>query len=98
LPRCIDVDLATLIYTSGSTGEPKGVMSTHYNMISAARSIIQYIDQRLLRMGLVMTVVMAAFALLSLIIVRRYVAIREYASLTLPTPVESIRVKGLKAI
>jgi len=42
-PCCIDVDLASLIYTSGSTGEPKGVMSTHYNMISAARSIIQYI-------------------------------------------------------
>ncbi len=42
LPRCIDVDLATLIYTSGSTGEPKGVMSTHHNMVSAARSIIQY--------------------------------------------------------
>jgi len=43
LPRCVDIDLATLIYTSGSTGEPKGVMSTHHNMISAARSIIQYI-------------------------------------------------------
>lgn len=43
LPRCIDVDLAALIYTSGSTGEPKGVMSTHHNMISAARSIMQYI-------------------------------------------------------
>jgi len=43
LTRCIDVDLATLIYTSGSTGEPKGVMSTHHSMISAARSIIQYI-------------------------------------------------------
>jgi len=43
LPRGIDVDLACLIYTSGSTGEPKGVMSTHHNMISAARSIIQYI-------------------------------------------------------
>jgi len=42
LPRCIDVDLATLIYTSGSTGEPKGVMSTHHNMVSAARSIVQY--------------------------------------------------------
>jgi amino acid adenylation domain-containing protein len=42
-PRMVDVDLATLIYTSGSTGEPKGVMSTHHNMISAARSIIQYI-------------------------------------------------------
>lgn len=40
----IDLDLAALIYTSGSTGEPKGVMSTHKNMLSAARSIIQYLD------------------------------------------------------
>jgi amino acid adenylation domain-containing protein len=43
LPRCLDIDLAALIYTSGTTGEPKGVMSTHHNMISAASSIIQYI-------------------------------------------------------
>ena len=40
----IDLDLAALIYTSGSTGEPKGVMSAHTNMISAARSIIQYLE------------------------------------------------------
>ena len=40
---CIDQDLAALIYTSGSTGEPKGVMSTHHNVVSAARSIIQYL-------------------------------------------------------
>jgi acyl-CoA synthetase (AMP-forming)/AMP-acid ligase II len=41
---CIDKDLAALIYTSGSTGEPKGVMSSHQNMVSAARSIIQYLE------------------------------------------------------
>jgi len=40
----IDVDLATIIYTSGSTGEPKGVMSAHYNMVAAARSITQYLE------------------------------------------------------
>jgi amino acid adenylation domain-containing protein len=44
LPRCIDVDLATIIYTSGSTGEPKGVMCAHSNMVAAARSITQYLD------------------------------------------------------
>jgi amino acid adenylation domain-containing protein len=43
LPRSIDVDLAALIYTSGSTGEPKGVMVTHHNMISVARSVIEYL-------------------------------------------------------
>jgi long-chain acyl-CoA synthetase len=42
--KCIDVDLACLIYTSGTTGEPKGVMSTHYNVVAAASSIIQYLE------------------------------------------------------
>ena len=45
-PPCptIDVDLACLIYTSGSTGEPKGVMSTHANVVFAASSIVQYLE------------------------------------------------------
>ncbi len=42
----IDLDLATIIYTSGSTGEPKGVMSAHYNVVAAARSITQYLENR----------------------------------------------------
>jgi long-chain acyl-CoA synthetase len=44
--RSIDIDLASLIYTSATVGVPKGVMSTHHNMISAARSVIQYLQNQ----------------------------------------------------
>ena len=42
----IDTDLAALIYTSGSSGEPKAVMVSHLNMVSAARSVIGYLGNR----------------------------------------------------
>jgi long-chain acyl-CoA synthetase len=42
--RIVDLDLAAIIYTSGSTGDPKGVTLTHRNMVSAARSITQYLE------------------------------------------------------
>ena len=44
--RCLDIDLAALVYTSGSTGDPKGVMLTHRNMLTAATSISQYLGLR----------------------------------------------------
>lgn len=41
--RAIDQDLAAIIYTSGSTGAPRGVMLTHRNLVSNARSIVEYL-------------------------------------------------------
>ncbi|MBL8514829.1 MAG: AMP-binding protein [Betaproteobacteria bacterium] len=36
----VDLDLASIIYTSGSTGNPKGVMLTHHNMVTASGALI----------------------------------------------------------
>jgi amino acid adenylation domain-containing protein len=43
-PSCINLDLAALIYTSGPAGEPRGVMASHHNMVSAAGSIIHSLE------------------------------------------------------
>ena len=42
--RNIDIDIAALIYTSGSTGNSKGVVMTHANMVSAATSVVGYLE------------------------------------------------------
>lgn len=42
--RVLNCDLAAFIYTSGSSGEPKGVMLTHLNMVSALTSVNEYLQ------------------------------------------------------
>jgi long-chain acyl-CoA synthetase len=42
--RNIDIDLASIIYTSGTTKNPKGVMLSHLNMVSAADSVTRYLE------------------------------------------------------
>lgn len=46
ISKALDIDLASIMYTSGSTGEPKGVMLTHRNMITATNSINQYLGHK----------------------------------------------------
>jgi acyl-CoA ligase (AMP-forming) (exosortase A-associated) len=44
--RVIDADMAAILYTSGSTGKPKGVVLSHKNMVTGAKSVAQYLENR----------------------------------------------------
>jgi amino acid adenylation domain-containing protein len=78
--RAIDQDLAGLLYTSGSTGEPKGVMLSHLNVLTAIESIAEYLgiteddvlfDALPLSFGYGLTQVFSAFAVGARVVLER---------------------------
>ena len=44
--RVIDTDMAAILYTSGSTGRPKGVVLSHRNMMTGAKSVSRYLENK----------------------------------------------------
>jgi acyl-CoA ligase (AMP-forming) (exosortase A-associated) len=44
--RVIDTDMTSILYTSGSTGKPKGVVLSHRNMVTGAKSVATYLENR----------------------------------------------------
>ncbi|MGL1832948.1 acyl-CoA ligase (AMP-forming), exosortase A system-associated [Rhodocyclaceae bacterium SMB388] len=44
--RVIDTDMVAILYTSGSTGRPKGVVLSHRNMVTGAKSVAEYLENR----------------------------------------------------
>lgn len=42
--RVIDSDMVAILYTSGSTGQPKGVVLSHRNMVTGAKSVASYLE------------------------------------------------------
>src|SRR5437773_8891830 len=73
--------LLVFIWTFSDFATPL-VLGVHDLLASQAYlNIVQFVDRRLFRMGLVISALMVALAIVFLIAARRYVAIKDYSSL-----------------
>ena len=74
--------LLVFIWTFSDFATPL-VLGVHDLLASQAYlNIVQFVDRRLFRMGIVISALMVALALVFLVAARRYVAIKDYSSLS----------------
>jgi iron(III) transport system permease protein len=74
--------LLVFIWTFSDFATPL-VLGVHDLLASQAYlNIVQFVDRRLFRMGLVISALMVALAIVFLVAARRYVAIKDYSSLS----------------
>jgi len=74
--------LLVFIWTFSDFATPL-VLGVHDLLASQAYlNIVQFVDRRLFRMGIVISALMVALAVVFLIAARRYVAIKDYSSLS----------------
>jgi iron(III) transport system permease protein len=74
--------LLVFIWTFSDFATPL-VLGVHDLLASQAYlNIVQFVDRRLFRMGIVISALMVALAILFLVVARRYVAIKDYSSLS----------------
>src|SRR6266496_5307335 len=74
--------LLVFIWTFSDFATPL-VLGVHDLLASQAYlNIVQFVDRRLFRMGIVISVLMVLLAVIFLLAARRYVAIKDYSSLT----------------
>jgi iron(III) transport system permease protein len=81
-PGYIAGALLVFIWTFSDFATPL-VLGVHDLLASQAYlNIVQFVDRRLFRMGIVISALMVALAVVFLVAARRYVAIKDYASLS----------------
>lgn len=81
-PGYVSGALLVFIWTFADFATPLVVGIDDLLASQAYLNIVQFVDRRLFKMGIVISAIMIALAILFLIVAKRYVAIKDYSSLS----------------
>src|SRR4030065_145705 len=81
-PGYVSGALLVFIWTFADFATPLVVGVSNLLASQAYLNIVQFVDRRLLKMGIVISAIMVVLAILFLIIAKKYVSIKDYSSLS----------------